>query len=299
MLSLSQCVLFLRSLMVPRSSHIRALFCHVHVKYDISIPGPSSHQNSANQRSTLPYDVIDSFPKSSVTKAASNSPSLVAPATSIYMGRARQSVKNAYALANRGSWQVISVCRSFRLKLLSLLPFFLSDLSVVSIFLDLFLPSFSSFFILSLFKKSIMIALIFLLSAFSVGVSFPIRPSVPSTSVSSILGGDDSFLKIKCHEPQIFATRSAICEEFLKRTATTPSITTTTASTKITCTTIAGWAKALISLASLLVSAYAASVSFLKFKLKYCLKSSLLLGLSGRDHFRTSAPELPIQTSTI
>ena len=144
-----------------------------------------------------------------------------------------------------------------------------------------------------------MIVAIVLLSVLEFGGSMPVRPSVSSTSASLVLGGDDSFLKIKCHEPQIFATRSAICEEFLKRTATTPSTTTTTASTKITCTTIAGWAKALISISSLLVSAYAASVSFLKFKLKYCLKSSLLLGLSGRDHFRTSAPELPIQTSTI
>ena len=141
--------------------------------------------------------------------------------------------------------------------------------------------------------------LVLALSGFGVGNFMPVRPSVPSSSVRPHFGGEDSFLKIKCHEPQIFATRSQICEEYLSRTATTPATPTTTTTTPITYTTIAGWAKALISLSSLLVSAYAATVSFLKFKLKYCLKSSLFLGLRGRDRFRTSAPELPIQLSTI
>ena len=126
--------------------------------------------------------------------------------------------------------------------------------------------------------------------------STSVRPS-PTTRRSD-------FLRMKCRRGPSLVTLSPVCQKFL-RPRPTPTITsptstqipstTTTTQPPIPPATLQGWAKALIGIITSLAALYSAYVSFLKFKLKKDLRTSLLLGCGPRGaSFQTAAPELPV-----
>lgn len=112
------------------------------------------------------------------------------------------------------------------------------------------------------------------------------------------------FIRMKCRRGPSLVTSSPICQKYLHPrptpTVTSPTYTqipstTTTTQPPIPSATLQGWAKAIIGIITSLAALYSAYVSFLKFKLKKDLRTSLLLGCGPRGRsFQTAAPELPV-----
>ena len=112
------------------------------------------------------------------------------------------------------------------------------------------------------------------------------------------------FLRMKCRRGPSLVTLSPVCQRFFQTrstptttipTSALPLSTTTTTQPPVPHATLQGWAKVLIAIISSLAALYSAYVSFLKFRLKKDLKTSLLLGCGPRGRsFQTAAPELPV-----